>query len=99
MKPTILVLLAVLALLVTVPGRASAYEAELAAYERATATICTDRVTAAAVEAYQRLVAALDRAEVGRGASASESNFWGPTDPETLFRRCSEAGGDGGSQE
>ena len=98
MKRIALVLLAVLALLAAIPDRASAYEAELAAYARATANICSERVTPAAVEAYQRLEAALDKAQVGRGAGASGTNFWGPTDPETLYRRCVEAGGEGGNE-
>jgi hypothetical protein len=98
MKRLALVLLAVLALLVTVHGPVQAYEAELAAYARATADICSERVTPAAVEAYRRLAEALDRAQVGRGMSGSETNFWGPTDPETLLSRCVEAGGDGGNQ-
>lgn len=60
MKRLTLVLLAVAALSIGVSGPAAAYEAELAAYARATDNICSERVTPAVVEAYQRLTAALD---------------------------------------
>lgn len=71
-----------------IAGPALAFQAEVARYHLAVATVCQTGITPAMWVAYEDARVAVDRAEYGGGRAG---NFWGLRTPEAFWLDCFQA--------
>ena len=72
------------------PGTAWPFEAELERYQQGLTQICHTGVTPELIRLHKEVVKAVDAATYGGGR---QSNFWGPRPPDLAYQDCFQSPG------